>query len=281
MTAKHHYLATMPGKVRAVTQLFFFPASWVLTGLLLIHGPTQALELPGYFGELLLFPTLQFQHRTRSRDKPGIPKNKINPAIDLFYTARIKNFLILAELPLSRKHQDFARLQIGWKLQPDSRLWFGRYHNPFGYWNERYHHGLYMQTTIKRPGIAEFERKGGPTPIHITGLLYEKTILTDRHLIDINLGLGFGPSLEAKKFKPMEVFDPGDGTHRLNVLGRIVFQSDPLVENKIGVFSGYTRIDSNRQSLKLVKQIQAGVFARWQPTAIKLTIIIISISRLC
>jgi len=225
---------------RAVSRLIFSPVLWLLTGLLLIHWPVQALELPGRLGKLLLFPTLQFQHHTRSPDSLDTPKNLVNPLLSVFYTVKFKQFLFVTESVLARDEQEIERFQFGWQMQPNTRLWFGRFHNPLGYWNTQYHHGFYLQPSIRRPSIAEFEDEGGPIPMHISGVLFNKTVLADGQLFEFDLGLGAGPSLESGEFEPVSVIDPLNGTHRFSVTGRLVYQTDPVLQNQLGVFSGFS-----------------------------------------
>jgi hypothetical protein len=46
----------------------------------------------------------------------------------------------------------------------------GKFHTPFGYWNNAYHHGALIQPTIQRPNIVRFEDEGGFLPIHQVGM---------------------------------------------------------------------------------------------------------------
>lgn len=48
-------------------------------------------------------------------------------------------------------------------------LRFGRMHTRIGYWNSRFHHGSWFQTTITRPQIHLFEDDGGILPVHTVG----------------------------------------------------------------------------------------------------------------
>ncbi len=49
-------------------------------------------------------------------------------------------------------------------------LWGGRGHTALGYWNQRFHHGTFLQTTIERPTLFSFEDDGGILPIHFVGI---------------------------------------------------------------------------------------------------------------
>lgn len=45
----------------------------------------------------------------------------------------------------------------------------GRTHAEFGYWNNAFHHGRWLQLTIDRPRVLRFEDAGGMLPIHQVG----------------------------------------------------------------------------------------------------------------
>ena len=66
------------------------------------------------------------------------------------------------------------------------RLSFGRYHTPINYWNNTFHHGAWLQTSISRPEMAQFG--GSFIPIHFVGGLIEGAIPAG----GLNLNYGFG-----------------------------------------------------------------------------------------
>lgn len=47
---------------------------------------------------------------------------------------------------------------------------FGRRHTPLGYWNETFHHGLFLQPTVARPLVLRVEDNDGVLPIHSVGV---------------------------------------------------------------------------------------------------------------
>jgi hypothetical protein len=49
-------------------------------------------------------------------------------------------------------------------------LWAGRFHTPYGYWNNAFHHGAQIQASILRPRFIAFEDNGGTLPAHSVGL---------------------------------------------------------------------------------------------------------------
>jgi hypothetical protein len=64
---------------------------------------------------------------------------------------------------------DVERFHIRWQ----SSQFFveaGRTHTGFGYWNNAYHHGRWLQPVIARPRWVAFEDSGGLIPVHWVGL---------------------------------------------------------------------------------------------------------------
>lgn len=65
---------------------------------------------------------------------------------------------------------DLERMQIGYDFGDNLTLWAGRFHTPYGYWNNAFHHGAQIQTSITRPRFIAFEDAGGVLPAHSVGL---------------------------------------------------------------------------------------------------------------
>ncbi len=64
---------------------------------------------------------------------------------------------------------DIERLYLRWS----NNHWLvqaGRVHAPLDYWNVAFHHGSWIQPTISRPRVVEYEDKGGLLPVHALGL---------------------------------------------------------------------------------------------------------------
>lgn len=64
------------------------------------------------------------------------------------------------------------RLTVGYAFSDLVNLRFGRMHTPLGYWNEAFHHGGWVSTTIDRPEIYrfDFDSAGGYLPTHSVGM---------------------------------------------------------------------------------------------------------------
>lgn len=72
------------------------------------------------------------------------------------------------------------------------KLSVGRFHTPIGYWNTAYHHGLWLQTTIRRPEQITF---GGVfVPVHFVGLLAEGGLPSRPVGLSYRAGVGNGRS---------------------------------------------------------------------------------------
>jgi hypothetical protein len=65
---------------------------------------------------------------------------------------------------------DLERLQVGYDVNDLLTLWVGRFHTPYGYWNNAFHHGAQIQTSILRPRFIAFEDNGGVLPAHSVGI---------------------------------------------------------------------------------------------------------------
>jgi hypothetical protein len=64
---------------------------------------------------------------------------------------------------------DIERLHVGWNAE-HFFVYAGRVHTAFGYWNNAYHHGKWLQPNMERPRWVAFEDSGGLLPIHTVGL---------------------------------------------------------------------------------------------------------------
>jgi hypothetical protein len=103
------------------------------------------------------------------------------------------------ELTFEEGMVDAERLYFGYNFHKLFTLRVGRFHSPFGYFTREWHHGHYLMPVIRRPLIIEFEKFGGPLPIHPIG--FEAEGYTEigefrpGYIIDVGTGnLRFGAS---------------------------------------------------------------------------------------
>src|SRR5439155_26064469 len=163
-----------------------------------------AMALPAaHAGDFMFMPTAAIVQATRSQDDPFLEKRQIIG--DLFYSGDEGRLRLLGEVQVDRGGWDVERLQAGWRLSPELSLWFGRYHNPIGYWNIEHHHGHYMETSAERPRILEFEDAGGPLPIHLVGFLLQGLRADGDGSLHYELGVATGPRLTEDCLEPVDV----------------------------------------------------------------------------
>jgi hypothetical protein len=67
-------------------------------------------------------------------------------------------------------HVDVERVLVNYEHADWANLSIGRGHTGVSYWNKRFHHGAWLQTTVKRPIFFEFEDEGGVLPMHYVGV---------------------------------------------------------------------------------------------------------------
>jgi hypothetical protein len=230
---------------------------------------TNANESDDFQQQLLFF--LDLTNRTPLNSVSTTDYNdQLIPALDISYSFSYDRFRFLTEYVASTTESEFERLQLGLALGEDSRLWFGRIHRPSRYWNSEYHHGRYLQTSISRPWIGEFEDESGPLITHITGLMLDA---------GFNWGSGAGMRFAAStglsavledELIPYELTDSGDG-HKLGFDLRLGYLPDYFGQNEVGIVASYDEINVDLPSeislvtnLNSIDQSMIGVYANWQ-----------------
>ena len=96
--------------------------------------------------------------------------------LDFFITSQISeriSFLTetLFEIKEDETVLDIERLFIKYTVADFLNITVGRTHTALGYWNQTFHHGFWLQTTIDRPDVYEFEDEPGSIlPVHAVGI---------------------------------------------------------------------------------------------------------------
>jgi len=223
------------------------------------------LCLAEFNGEFFVFPQADAVFRSSIdgpvRDEEGhhgpLEDDHYEVAADLFLTFEIGNFRFLGEFLLSTDERDLERLQLGWVV--GSRLfWLGRFHNPVGDWNSRYHHGAYIQTSISRPAaIVAYEEHGGILPMHQAGLLAEGMFGTAGGNLGYMVSLAQGPEFD-DELRPWDALDPSAGEHDTSATLNLFRQQE---NSRTGLFGNYNRIPSVHEDLNEIKQwVMGGYF---------------------
>jgi len=146
-------------------------------------------------------------------------------------------------------------------------------HNLLGYWNTQYNHGTYLQTSISRPQIAEFEHNGGLFPSHTTGLLLETSQeIALEGSIDFSFVAGSSPELRTADegqlgglvLHSRELFNPSKGEHKLNLTARMIYSPQTIRNNQLGVFASQIEIAVDDPNINSVNLTVAGLFTYWE-----------------
>jgi len=232
----------------------------------IVYSP---ISLGDATGEFLLFPHIGAIFRSDLADDSLLDSVDYTYGVDIFATSSYQNFLFLGELLLAKQEQDIERLQLG-SIVGDSKVWLGRFHNPVGYWNTEFHHGSFLESSISRPSIVEFEDDNGLLPIHLTGLLIEGVIEHDKQGLGYALAVGAGPEL-SDELKALDVLDPGSGSHDLSLTLNLYHEPVLYAPTRYGLFINHTEIPATRNGLDEIRQISAGVYGNWESQRWRLT----------
>ena len=156
-------------------------------------------------GDFLIFPSITATHQ--SEQDTELAAKEFIPAVDLFYTSEFSQTRFLAEFLKTSQEAELERFQFGWRIMPGKTLWAGRFHNPLSFWNTQMHHGDFLQSSLSRPTVANYEDEHGPLPAHITGLMLESSRTAGDSEINYIAGLGIGPTFDTT-LQPFDLLDP-------------------------------------------------------------------------
>ena len=205
-----------------------------------------------------------------SASDPALEGSDVHSIADFLYTYNSDRFRFLAEYIWSDSEAEMERLQAAWVIDDQTTLWFGRFHTISNYWTTEYHHGQYMQTSISRPGLEEWEDESGPMPSHVTGTWLEHEFaLENQSAFDLGLSAGLAPKFEGQQLMPFDLLDPASD-HDMAVTGRLVYRPDILSLNQIGMMVSHNDIAVVSESnpalteLNAIRQVTVGLFTNWQ-----------------
>ena len=226
------------------------------------YGLALLFAWPASADEFLMFPNIT--GAVRNVAAPDHKKKELEPTIDFFYSRTEGSVQVLAEFLLSRDENELERAQLGWTSAQGYTAWLGRFHTPISYWNTAYHHGAYLQPSISRPGIAEYEDHGGIMPMHATGVLVDGGVELAPHRLVYSLSLGQGPTLE-HSLEPFNLLSPR-GNGKLSFAARVGLQSDESIANEYGFLLGYSDIPIVEEASNQIHQTIAGVYFNRETT---------------
>jgi len=212
--------------------------------------------------DFLIFPEIRLNYNTDS----SFSSDNITPSFDIFAAGNIGFVNILTEGYLSENLQHIERLQIGFNITASSRLWFGRHHNPYGYWHAQYHHGTFLQTSLSRPSIVELGAAGGIVPSHSTGVLFEGEIEQQTSAWHYTLSIGLTSQLDSSgkghhggsstaSLYDFDILNPQPNDHKLGYTFKLAYLPDALAETQVGAFINHGEIALKPTSAQLSEQI--------------------------
>jgi hypothetical protein len=115
--------------------------------------------------------------RYAASNLPGSTNSFVLGQFNLFVTSKLSDrFNVLSEVVTEADTSnntfgiELERLLLNYHYSDKLNVAFGRYHSSIGFYNTEYHHSSWMQTTVDRPFLFEFEDGGGVLPIHNVGV---------------------------------------------------------------------------------------------------------------
>ncbi len=225
--------------------------------------------------ELLFFPSVD-GFDTFSESEPSVKDTTTRASLDLLYSFSGDRFRFLAEYLLSSEESELERLQAGWRVGNETFVWAGRFHAAAKFWASEYHHGQYLQTSITRPALEEWEDDGGSHPSHITGLLLEtEHQRSDESAISLAASVGYAPLFEDDKLATHEIFE-GTSDHGLSLNLRVGYLPQYLSSNQVGILVGWNEINVVPGTIPTpapsgsIDQATLGVFGDWRWSDLRL-----------
>jgi len=216
-------------------------------------------------GEFIVFPTVDIKSRTSVNN---LDQKSTVPKADFFYAKDFGHQRVLiealAEPEDEESHLDLERLQYGWILNHETEIWIGRFHDPLGIWNTHFHHGAYLETSASRPDVIHFEDNDGILPMHISGVQINGHQGMDNRGMHYSLGIGAGPEINNNALVPVDILDPGKGSHKLGSTIRFTYHpNDEEMSTQVGGAIAYYPIPSDSITTGDIKQTVISVFGIW------------------
>ena len=239
-------------------------------------GPLIALcvaVLPAHAEEtqhdFLLFPSVDtFDTFDESRD--DVSDSFVRPSLNVLYSYNGAGVRVLGEYLWSSTEAELERLKLGWQAGDNTMWWFGRFHTTAKFWTSEYHHGQFMQTSITRPSVEEWEDESGPIPSHVTGVSVEHAIpFGEAHSWHVGASFGLAPKFVGDELHAFDMLDP-ESDHGLSYNVRFAYQPDVFGDAQMGLLIGWNDINVDSESapalaeLDDIEQLTISVFADWR-----------------
>lgn len=234
--------------IRTLSVSLASPFIFVIVFFAIVISPVEGADL-------LLFPSVTATHQ--SVTDAELADKRFLPAVDIFYSTEYTQTFFLAEYLASSYENELERLQFGWHILPGKTLWIGRFHNAISFWNTQTHHGDFLQTSLTRPSIANYEDEYGPLPAHISGFLIESARTAGDSEINYTAGIGIGPTYNST-LRPLDLLNP---QHPGKVAASLRLGYHPEVGNpdQIGAALGYAHIPV--KNIVQINEVRQSIFS--------------------
>ena len=119
-----------------------------------------------------VYTVSRFEHETDNTFSTGWKGEEVDLLITSALTDRV-SFLLEPNFSMNTENSPTFKIQrtvLKYDVSDLLKIKVGREHMALGYWNQVYHHGAWLQTTIFRPEIYRLEAQDGFLPVHAVGL---------------------------------------------------------------------------------------------------------------
>ncbi|MEJ2129645.1 MAG: hypothetical protein P8X81_12480 [Woeseiaceae bacterium] len=219
--------------------------------------------------DFLLFPSVDTLD-TFNESEAEVADSFQRPSLNMLYSYNGGHFRFLGEYLWSSTESELERLKVGWRAGDNTMWWFGRFHSTAKFWTSEYHHGQFMQNSITRPSIEEWEDESGPMPSHITGVSIEHTMPgAGEAAWNYGFSIGLAPKFVRDELQAFDMLD-AESNHGLSYNARMAYRPDIFGDNQAGVLIGWNDIEVDSDSapaladLKDIRQLTIGVYGDWR-----------------
>lgn len=255
----------MKGHLNVRSSSYLLLKQWAReSGLvLLLLFPATSPAGSTFQGELIPFPSASYHFYDKG--SPDVQQKASGAEVDFFYSAKFSDYWrLLSEIVISDEEHEVERLEVGKVVPEDYQIWLGRYHTALGHWNHKYHHGAYLQTSIHRPSIIEWEDDNGVIPAHATGLSLGVEHEFSNRIVNGVLETGLGPELgNDGRLIPFDMFNNSDGQHNVAVTAMLSSYTKDEPFDDSGIFAGYIEMPSTAANIQEVQQTVVGAFTNY------------------
>lgn len=231
---------------------------------LLACAVTMAAGVPAQAGiDAVVFPFATYAQRPGVTTGGPVGKHEGHYGADLFALASYKDWRFLGENMVTDDENDLERLMVGYQFSANTLLWAGRYHSPSHYWDVLYHHAPFLQPSITRPQIEEWEDEGGVVPLHLWGLRLDETITQGHGEWRLHLGAGAAPKMIPQSLEALPAMKPRLFANRVMTVFAASYLPDALNTDEVGLFASTADMPAEVSGVSGVKQALAGGFGNW------------------